>query len=216
MADQLLNKMWSVHTMEYYSVLKRNEILTHSTTRMNPKDLMLSELSQTQKTNNTCMLSHFSHVWFFATPWTAAHQAPLSMGRPKQEYWTGSPFPPSGDLLDPRTKFTSLTSPAAAGRFLTTRVTWVFFRKREMFSPSPQSACTHHLVPLSPGTLDPDPPGTCLPPRARMPEAATPEALSLGSWHTNKRVHKVSAPAVAAVREQLSRGRAAGHWAWLV
>ena len=62
MADQLLNKMWSVHTMEYYSVLKRNEILTHSTTRMNPKDLMLSELSQTQKTNNTCMLSHFSHV----------------------------------------------------------------------------------------------------------------------------------------------------------
>ena len=34
----------------------------------------------------------------FATPWTAAHQAPLSMGFSKQEYWSGLPFPTSGDL----------------------------------------------------------------------------------------------------------------------
>ena len=33
-----------------------------------------------------------------ATPWTAAHQAPLSMGFPRQEYWSGLPFPPPGDL----------------------------------------------------------------------------------------------------------------------
>ena len=37
----------------------------------------------------------------FATPWTAAHQTPLSMGFPRQEYWSGWPFPPPGDLPDP-------------------------------------------------------------------------------------------------------------------
>ena len=37
----------------------------------------------------------------FATPWTAAYQAPLSMGFSRQEYWSGLPFPPPGDLPDP-------------------------------------------------------------------------------------------------------------------
>jgi len=37
----------------------------------------------------------------FATPWTAAHQAPLSMGFPRQEYWSGLPFPSPRDLPDP-------------------------------------------------------------------------------------------------------------------
>ena len=41
------------------------------------------------------MLSHFSHVRLFATLWTTALQAPLSM---RQEYWRGSPCPPPGDL----------------------------------------------------------------------------------------------------------------------
>ena len=39
-----------------------------------------------------------SHVWFCATPWTVARQAPLSMGFSRQEYWSGLPFPPLGDL----------------------------------------------------------------------------------------------------------------------
>ena len=47
-----------------------------------------------------CVLSFFSHARLFATPWTAAHQAPLSMGFPRQEYWSGLPFPPAGDLAD--------------------------------------------------------------------------------------------------------------------
>ena len=42
-----------------------------------------------------------SLVRLFATPWTAANQAPLSMGFSRQEYWSGLPFPSSGDLLDP-------------------------------------------------------------------------------------------------------------------
>ena len=41
-----------------------------------------------------------------ATPWTVAHQAPLSMGFPRQEYWSGLPFPSPGDLPDPEIKDT--------------------------------------------------------------------------------------------------------------
>ena len=39
-----------------------------------------------------------SCVWLFATPWTVTHQAPLSMGFSRQEYWSGLPCPPPGDL----------------------------------------------------------------------------------------------------------------------
>ena len=41
-----------------------------------------------------------SHVWLSATPWTIAYQAPLSMGFPEKEYWSGVPFPSPGDLPD--------------------------------------------------------------------------------------------------------------------
>ena len=39
------------------------------------------------------LLSHFSRVQRCATPWTAAHQAPLSLGFSRQEHWSGLPFP---------------------------------------------------------------------------------------------------------------------------
>ena len=39
------------------------------------------------------LLSRFSRVRLYATPWTAAHQAPLSLGFSRQEYWSGLPFP---------------------------------------------------------------------------------------------------------------------------
>ena len=42
-----------------------------------------------------------SHVQLFATPWTVAHQAPLSMEFSRQEYWGGLPFPSPGDLPNP-------------------------------------------------------------------------------------------------------------------
>ena len=42
-----------------------------------------------------------SCVWLFATPWTVAYQASLSMGFSRQGYWTGLPFPSLGDLPDP-------------------------------------------------------------------------------------------------------------------
>ena len=45
-----------------------------------------------------------SRVRLFATLWTVAHQAPPSMGFSRQEYWSGLPFPPPGDLPDPGIK----------------------------------------------------------------------------------------------------------------
>ena len=71
-----------------------------------------------------CMLSHFSCVQLFAAPWTVARQAPLFMGFARQEYWSGLPCPPPGDLPDPGIKPKSLTSPAMAGRFFSTSATW--------------------------------------------------------------------------------------------
>ena len=52
--------------------------------------------------------------------WVVAHQAPLSMGFSRLEYWSGLPFPPPGNLLDPVIEPESLASPALAGGFFTT------------------------------------------------------------------------------------------------
>ena len=49
-----------------------------------------------------------SRVRLLVTPWTAAYQAPPSMGFPKQEYWSGLPFSSPGDLHHPEIKFGSL------------------------------------------------------------------------------------------------------------
>ena len=58
-----------------------------------------------------------SRVPLFSTPWTEAHKTLLSMGFPRQEYWSGSPLPPSpGGLPDPGTE---PASPAQAGGFFT-------------------------------------------------------------------------------------------------
>ena len=59
-----------------------------------------------------------SHVQLFATMWTVAHQAPLSMGFLRQEYWSEFPFPFLGYLPDPGIE---PNSPALAGRFFTTK-----------------------------------------------------------------------------------------------
>ena len=48
-----------------------------------------------------CGLYVISRVWLFVTPWTVAHQAPLSMGFSRQEYWSGLPFSSPGDLPNP-------------------------------------------------------------------------------------------------------------------
>jgi len=65
------------------------------------------------------------------TPWTVAHQAPLSMGFSRQEYWSGLPFPSPENLPHPGIKPTSRVSPALAGSFLIISTTWEAKRRRE-------------------------------------------------------------------------------------
>ena len=48
-----------------------------------------------------CVCESLSGVRLFATPWTVAYQAPLTMGFSRQEYWSGLPFPSPGDFPDP-------------------------------------------------------------------------------------------------------------------
>ena len=72
----------------------------------------------------TCMLSCFSHVQVFATLWIVVHQAPLSVVFSQQEYWSGLPRPPPGDLLNPGIEPKSLMSPVLAAGFFTTSTTW--------------------------------------------------------------------------------------------
>ena len=57
----------------------------------------------------------------FAAPWTVACQTPLSMGFPRQEYWSWFPFPTPGDLPDPGIEPMSLVSPTIAGGFFTAK-----------------------------------------------------------------------------------------------
>ena len=64
------------------------------------------------------MFSFFSHVQLFATLWTVVCQAPLSMGFSRQEYWSGLPCPPLGDLLDPGIEPMSPASSASQADFL--------------------------------------------------------------------------------------------------
>ena len=73
---------------------------------------------------SVCLLSHLGCVWLFATLWTIAHQTPLSMEFSSQEYWSGLPCPPPGDLPEPGIKPTSLMSSALASRLFTTSTTW--------------------------------------------------------------------------------------------
>ena len=58
------------------------------------------------------VLKPFSHVWLFETPWTVAHQAPLSMRFSRQEYWSGLPCSPPGDLPNPGIEPMAPMSPA--------------------------------------------------------------------------------------------------------
>ena len=84
--------------------------------------IMFSEQCHSQHILSACVCvcAHaqlLSHVWLFVTPWTVAHWALLSMGFSRQEYWSGLPCPPPGDLpnsgIEP-------TSPSLEGGFFTT------------------------------------------------------------------------------------------------
>ena len=86
---------------------------------------------------HACVLSHFSSVQLFATLWTVAHKAALSMGFSRQEHWSGVPCPPAGDLPDSKIKPVSLKTLSLADGFFTSNVSGdIFFLKVFFFSSS--------------------------------------------------------------------------------
>ena len=97
------------------------------------------------------VLSYFSCVCLFVTPWTVASQAPLSMGFSRQEYWSGLACPPPGDLPNPQSVPMSLTSPALAGRFFSTNTTWEapWFLLWQHFPPHHHPAASYQKNPVS-------------------------------------------------------------------
>ena len=92
-----------------------------------------------------CVHTHACcNIQFFVTPWTIAHWVPLSIGFPRQEYWSRLPFPTSRDLPDPGMQPTSLASPALAGEFVTHTVPpeksdWALFNWHHPCSEPPGS-----------------------------------------------------------------------------
>ena len=90
----------------------------------------------------------------FAILWTAACQAPPSMGFSRQGSWWGLPCSPPGDLPDPGTESMSLTSPALAGDFFITSTTWEALLPKEIQN----STTLHHLHSSHPWPLPPSMP----------------------------------------------------------
>ena len=133
--EEWIKKMCYINTMESYSAIKRNEIVPFAETGMNLETVIQSEVIRKKQIlhidtymwnlekTNVCMLSCFSSIRLFVTLWTVACQAPLSMGFFRQEYWSGLPCHPPGDLFDPGIKSVFLRFPALAGRFFTTSPT---------------------------------------------------------------------------------------------
>ena len=79
----------------------------------------------TEHITDLCVLIRFSCVQLFATPWTVIRQVPQFIGFSRQEYWSGLPVPPPGDLPDAGIEPETLkTSPALAVGFFTTSITW--------------------------------------------------------------------------------------------
>ena len=93
--------IWAEESAQYWHILNVNEWQLTS--------------------NCVCACESLSYVWLFVTPRTIAHQAPLSMEFSRQEYCSGLPFPPPGDLPNAWIKPTSL---ALAGGFFTTGAVW--------------------------------------------------------------------------------------------
>ena len=125
--DMNLSKLWE--TMEdrgtWWAAVHG---VTNSRTRLSDQTTTTKEIWDSTKGSLcevcVCLLSHFGHFWLYETLRTVAQQAPPFKGFSRQEYLSGLPYPPPGDLPDSGIKPASFMSPALAGGLATTGATW--------------------------------------------------------------------------------------------
>ena len=142
--SKILSKLWSlkcIHSDLFFHV--EWALLFHK--QISPLSSLKNTVVDHDIVNSTCVLSHFRHVWLFVTLWTVAYQVPLSMGFSRQEYWSGLPCPPPGDLPDTGIKSISLKSHALAGGFFTTNAAWEARSKLTHLLDSTLSSSIYHL-----------------------------------------------------------------------
>ena len=96
----LLHEMYSVKLSFWVMLLRGKNMFSFSF----PSFCWLQGRISSHPDLYASVLCCFGHVWLFATPRTVVRLTPLSMGFPRQEYWSGLPFPPSGDFPDPGIK----------------------------------------------------------------------------------------------------------------
>ena len=121
-----------------------------------------------------------SHVWLFVTPWTTAHQAPLSMGFSRQEYWNGLPFLPPGNPPDPGIKPKSPKSPALVGGFFTTKPSSKRTHPESLYNPRLKYLCRSISGCIVLCVLSP--PGHLRSPHSEMYQAASMRHPGLWRW----------------------------------
>ena len=92
-------------------------------------------------------------VWFFVITWTVARQAPLSMGFPRQEYWSGLPFPSPEVLPNLGMETASLVSPTLICRLFTTGTTWEVPKRYSVQFSSVAQSCLTLCDPMNCSTL---------------------------------------------------------------
>ena len=100
------------------------------------------------------MLSCFNCVQLCVISWAVAHHAPLSMGFSRQEYWSGLPCPPPGDLPNPGIEPGSLISCALASRFFTTSATLTAIGHYFSLLCSIPFVCLYNMVTMEMQCLD--------------------------------------------------------------
>ena len=119
-SNLLLRARWSTWKMPARAYFLLFEVVKITLLHINSK-FPHNFLKHNRSIKHARVLSRFSHVQLCVTLWTVACQAHLSMGFSRQEYWSGLPCLPSGDLSNPGIEDTSLMSPALSG---TTSTTW--------------------------------------------------------------------------------------------
>ena len=133
-------------------------------------------------------ISNFLSAWIlscvqlFATPWTGAHQAPLSLGFSRQEHWSGLLFPPPGDLPNPEIKSDSFASPALVDEYYTPSMIWEALTQLDNYWVTVVAAAAKSLqsFPTLCDPIDGSPPDSSVP---GILQAKTLECVAISFSH---------------------------------